>query len=479
MSKIRPVILCGGVGTRLWPVSRSASPKQFQRIDADNETTFFQATVQRHRGDVFDPPLTLVNGSHIGYVVKQLREIQQSAEIIVEPLSRNTGPALAAAALRIASVNPDQPILSLPSDHLISGDFNGVVEAALPAAEEGYIVVFGIKPTYPETGYGYILNGGRCNGWTAVNKVGRFVEKPPIDRARELIALGEAYWASGISLFKAGVLIAEFERHAPDILDCVERAIVNGIETANRIMLAGDDYAMSRSVSCEYAVYEKSDRMALAPADVRWDDVGAWESLHRLGEKNSDGNVTTGDVLLLETSNSFIRSERRLVTVIGLSDLVVVDTEDALLIADRAKTQSVKTAVEMLARINRREVVEHAERVEDWGTSKRLAEGPSFSLRHLRIAAEQQAALPFLDAEIRYLTLVQGEGEVLLNDSTHTLLPGVSILADTEKGCVIVNLGKGDLHVIEMIVESEREAPLAGLTLGDDLMRQLPPAAHA
>jgi mannose-1-phosphate guanylyltransferase/mannose-6-phosphate isomerase len=479
MSRIKPVIMCGGVGARLWPVSRQASPKQFQRIDADRETTFFQATVQRHRDDCFDQPLTLVNAAHLNYVTKQLREIQQVAETIVEPVSRNTAPALAAAALRIAATDPDQPILSLPSDHLISGDFNAVVRAALPAAEEGHIVVFGIKPSYPETGYGYILNGGDCNGWPAIRKVGSFVEKPPVERAIELIAGGQAYWASGISMFKAGVLIAEFEKHAPDILECARRAIANGQDKGSRITLAAEDYAACRSVSCEYAIYEKSDRMVLAPSDVNWDDVGGWEAFYRLGDRNTDGNVTTGDVLLLDTENSFVRSERRLVTVIGMNNVVVVDTEDALLITDRAKSQNVKSAVELLAKAKRKEAVEHRERVEDWGTSKRLVEGQAFALRHLRIMAEQEARIEPLDGQSIYITLIEGAGELHIDGIARILLPGVSLLADSGSDCILRNTGKSELHIVEMAVWTGSGELAQSMVIGEEEMRRLPPVAHA
>ncbi len=479
MKKIKPVILCGGVGTRLWPVSRSASPKQFQPVDGGNSATFFQSTIQRHRGDGFDTPLVLVNNNHLGYAIGQLRDIQQAASIVVEPVSRNTAPALAVAALRIAAIDPEQCILSLPSDHLISGDFNAVVRQALPAAEEDNIVVFGITPTYPETGYGYILEGGSCNGWASVKKVGSFVEKPELARAEELIRLGGAYWASGISLFKARVLIEEFEKHAPDIIVHARKAIANGIIDGNALMLAEEDYGQCQSKSCEYAIYEKCGRMALAPADVAWDDVGAWESFHRNGKKTAEGNVTSGDVLLLDTTNSYVRSNKRLVTIIGMNDLVVVDTDDALLITDRVKTQNVKAAVEMLSKRSRREAVEHLEKSEAWGTSKRLLDGKSFNLRHLRIAEEQSVELPELEYRDRYFTLIEGAGEAIIGGKVTHLAAGASLQVEGGAKCILRNLGSGEMHMIEMAVGREQGGVADAAGIPDSQIWQLSPAAHA
>lgn len=479
MKKIKPVILCGGTGTRLWPMSRTASPKQFQSIDGVGTTTFFQSTVQRHQGETFDRPLVLVNANHVGYVVGQLRDIQQAASIMVEPMSRNTAAALAAAALRVAASNPEQVILSLPSDHLISGDFSAVVRQALAAAEEDNIVVFGIQPTYPETGYGYILEGGQFNGWAGVRKVGSFVEKPELARAQELIRLGGAYWASGISLFKARVLIEEFEKHAPDIIEHARKAVDSGTSDGDILTLEGEAYGHCRSQSCEYAIYEKCQRMALAPADIKWDDVGAWDAFHRNGQKNAEGNVTAGDVLLLDTTNSYVRSNNRLITIIGMNELVVVDTDDALLITDRMKTQNVKLAVDMLAKQRRRETIDHLEKPETWGSSKRLLAGKSFDLVHHRIVPEQIVHLPELDNRSRYFTLIEGIGESLIDGQVNHLAAGASFLVDRGVKCILRNLGSAELHMIEMAVGQVRGDKLKVAEIADAPARQMIPSAHA
>jgi mannose-1-phosphate guanylyltransferase / mannose-6-phosphate isomerase len=467
MALIVPVIMCGGSGTRLWPISRSESPKQFQRIDSASSTTFFQDTVRRHTSALYDMPMVLTNGKHAPIVINQLTEIQQPAEIIAEPASRNTAPAIAVAALQALRRGPDTILLTVPSDHLISDRFNMVVENALHAAEEGYIVVFGINPTYAETGYGYIIDGGHMNGFKSINSVAKFVEKPNFDVASALIERGDAYWASGIALFRASVMIEEFDKHAPDILAKARASITTGITDRRIFKLGALEYSQARNESCEFAVIEKSNRIVLAPADVEWDDVGAWRAFHRIGTKSDAGNVTSGDVVLVDTHNSYIRSESRLVTVIGLDDLVVVDTADALLITSMSGAQSVKKVVEKLNSLGRPEAMRHVLRVEEWGSSNLMAQGQQFSLRHIHVQTDMAVTLGGNASMASVISIVEGQAHILNGIQMLSLSAGSTLSFDPGETVILHNAGSGSLHAMEMLVNRDQVAlrvPIVAVT---------------
>lgn len=463
MSKIIPVIMCGGTGTRLWPMSRAESPKQFQRIDPRYQTTFFQATVQRHSGELFGSPVALVNEQHLGLVKRQLASIQCSAGIVIEPCSRNTAPALAVAALQALETDPDCILLTVPSDHQLSNYFNAVVAGALEAAEHGYIVTFGIKPTYPETGYGYITDGGALNGFKTVHRVAKFTEKPGIEIATALVVEAKSYWASGIALFRPQSMLEEYARHAPDILEAARHALALAKQDRNQIFLHEEAYGSSRNISCESAVLEKSDRIVLAPADVEWDDLGAWPAFHRHGEKSAENNVTSGDVLLVNTTNSYIRSEEKLVTVIGLSNIVVVDTADALLIADMDQTQAVKMAVMHLTGDSRREVLRHKLAIEEWGTSNTLASGTHFALRQITIGSGCTTTLGGAE-RVCVISAVEGSGQVSAEGQLTLMEPGKTLEFDAGTLVTVRNTGSEDLHVIEMQIVAL--SPLSGQPSG-------------
>jgi mannose-1-phosphate guanylyltransferase / mannose-6-phosphate isomerase len=469
MAAIIPVIMCGGSGTRLWPLSRAESPKQFQRINSTDGATFFQETVQRHSCSLYDTPMVMINEKHIGIVLNQLNDIQIQAEIIAEPSSRNTAPAMAVAALQAFDRGYDPILLTVPSDHLLSTHFNAVVEQAVQAALEGYIVTFGISPSYPESGYGYIVDGGGLNEFKTVNRVAQFVEKPGMAAAGALIAKGGAYWASGIALFRASALIEEFEKYAPDILLQARAAIASGKQVGRIFTLGAEAYSQARNESCEYAVMEKSARIALAPANVEWDDVGAWPAFHRVGAKSDVGNVTSGDVVLVDTHDSYIRSESRLVTVIGLHDLIVVDTADALLITTMSHAQGVKKIVEKLALENRPEVMRHTMRVEEWGTSNLMAQGQQFSLRHLQLQAGMTVSLGGKNGMASVISVVEGAGIVFNSGEAHALSAGSTLSIEPGDNAVLHNAGSELLHAVEMLVNREQIARNAGFPETDDI----------
>jgi len=324
-SDIYPLILCGGSGTRLWPLSREQQPKQFQMVEGSGSLSFFQQTVQRHRGGIFSTPIISVGMQHVAAAARQLGEIQCKAHIVAEPLARNTGPAVLAAAMHIFGANPDAVIVVLPSDHVIKGELNAIIQSMHKAAMDGLIVTFGIKPTFPETGYGYIMDGGGFINYPGLHRVERFVEKPELTLACGLFETGFAYWASGISMFRADKIIADYRLFDPATFDAVKLSLDLSTPLADLdgIALAAIPYARAASLPTEIAVFERTKDIALAPADIEWDDVGAWNSLHSIGRKNESGNVISGDVLLHDTFGSLVRGGERLVAVLGLSDVML------------------------------------------------------------------------------------------------------------------------------------------------------------
>jgi mannose-1-phosphate guanylyltransferase/mannose-6-phosphate isomerase len=344
---IRPVILSGGGGTRLWPLSRSGNPKQFQRIVG--EESLLQATVQRCVGPGFGPPLISTGAGQCASVVDQLQAIGVApAAILLEPAARNTAPAVAATAHWALARGEDDPLLVMPSDHMIpdATAFQAAVEAALPAALEGNLLTFGIRPARVHTGYGYIHAAEPVS--EAVRKVERFVEKPDAERAAAFLADGNYFWNSGIFLFRPSAFLAELKRYAPDVGEQVEQTM--HAATSDAVFVRpGNAFASVRDVSIDYAVMEHSEKMLVVPVTFAWSDVGSWDAVRELMPADESGNVLQGDVLALGVTNSLIRSDSDVtVAVIGLDRVVCVVTEDAVFIAPLDRAQDVKKVVEEL-----------------------------------------------------------------------------------------------------------------------------------
>lgn len=467
MSTINPVILCGGIGTRLWPLSREQQPKQFQPINADG-ITFFQATVQRHAGRVFGKPVVLVNNRHMSTVNRQMRALMTEAMVIGEPVSRNTGPALLAASLYLYDENPDAVLLALPSDHVIDGDLEPSMVAALPAVNDGLIVTFGIAPRYPESGYGYIIDGGPYFGYEGVRKAARFVEKPVVQVAEALIAEGGAYWASGISLFRADTLIEEYRRIAPDTLRAVQEAKRLAERSGSGVMLEATAFAQASNESTESAIFEHTELMTLFPAEVQWDDVGAWSAFHTIGSKDATGNVSSGDVVLVDTENSYIRGGNKLVAVVGLSDVIVVDTPDALLVTSRSASQKVKKVVEMLAKTSRPEIVDHRWINTDWGRIGTISEGGGYSIRQMVLNPGGTVLFESKSTQKSLLTVAEGLAQIRTEAGVKELGVGSTFEVGPQVRAALTNPGVVMLQVIEVSCEigSKEAAAPAGSTIG-------------
>ncbi|MEM9248565.1 MAG: sugar phosphate nucleotidyltransferase [Pseudomonadota bacterium] len=361
MKRIYPLIVCGGKGTRLWPLSRTQSPKQFQKIGGAGSLTFFQMALRRHQGDLFHDPIVVTGVTHRGTVVQQLRDIQVQATVICEPMGRNTGPAVLAAAHAIRQTDPEAILVVVPADHVIEGDLARTMAACLPAAEAGHIISFGIAPRYPETGFGYIVDDGPMEDMGPVRRVQGFVEKPPADAAQALIDTGTAFWASGLSMFRAATIIEEYARFDPDTAATVAASVAAAQQTPDALYLETDTFAQAHAAPTEQVVFEKTDRIAMAELQVSWDDVGSWLAMYKILPSDGNGNVLQGDVIARDTANTMVRADSRLVSVVGLSDVIVVDTPDALLVAKLDETQSVKKVVEQLKSDDRTEVEIHAD----------------------------------------------------------------------------------------------------------------------
>ncbi|MDG3042779.1 mannose-1-phosphate guanylyltransferase [Roseicyclus marinus] len=359
MFKIHPVILSGGMGSRLWPISRVSSPKQFQTIDGNGGPSFLQTTVLRHCNDAFHAPLIVANSDQSAMIDSQMSAIGLKPQIIGEPVGRNTGPAVLAAALHLRRRDPDAMLLVLPSDHVIDGDLNGTILEASRGADAGRIVVLGIAPTYAETGFGYMTSGGVVEGYPALHHVSAFVEKPDLQLAQALIREGRSFWATGISIMRADLIIAEFARLEPETLAAVELALANGKEVGTTLHLDRGHFTRARSEPTERMIFEHSPMVAMAPVSVGWNDVGAWSAVHTIGTKDADGNVLSPEVLTVDTHNSLVRGCGRLIAVVGLDDVIIVDTPDALLVTNHQNAQKVKDAVAALKTTARPEVECH------------------------------------------------------------------------------------------------------------------------
>ncbi|WP_371155869.1 mannose-1-phosphate guanylyltransferase [Jannaschia sp. 2305UL9-9] len=463
MTRITPLIICGGNGTRLWPLSRRQAPKQFQRLAGPDSLTFFQSAVQRHRGAAYTDPVIVTGAMHEGTVRAQLRDIQVKARIICEPMGRNTGPAVLAACEAVIEAHPDTVFVVIPADHVIEGDMTTPMSACVPAALDGRIVTFGIPPRYAESGFGYIIDNGPVGkGDTPLREVGQFVEKPAVDDAQRLIDQGGAYWASGLSMFSAQTLISEYQRLDPTSARHVRDAVQNASRSTNTLHLAGASFSLAASEPTEGLIFEKTDRIALAPLDVSWDDVGSWKAMHSVGKADADGNVLQGDVIALNSRNSLVRADSRLVSIVGLQDVVVVETADALLVAHIDESQVIKDVVSRLQATDRSEALRHAD-----AASPKMVKAPASEVT--RAVGAEMAGDNF-----KLGTSEIGVGQALMMDRgprTHQAIVVSGQVRATGMGW-IKEVGAGgriyadDLGRIEMRNLSEKPAELLFVTLG-------------
>ena len=445
-----PVVLSGGAGTRLWPLSRELYPKQLLPLIGAH--TMLQDTVRRLEGLQVEAPVVVCNEAHRFLVAEQLRGIDCRAQaIVLEPVGRNTAPAIALAAhAALAAGNAEVLLLVLPADHVIRDvpAFQRAVRAAVLAAQAGHLVTFGVVPRTPETGYGYIRRGAALSigSW----RIDRFVEKPERAKAEEFIAGGDYYWNSGMFLFGARHYLEELRRHAPDIASACEQAFAMAQRDLDFTRVDAAQFAACRAESIDYAVMEKIADAVMVPLDAQWSDVGSWSALHEACEKDADGNVIRGDVLAEQTHNSYLYAESRLVAVVGLNDHVVIETKDAVLVAPRDRVQEVKSLVSRIKNLGRNEHALHREVFRPWGSYDSLDNGERFQVKRLTIRPGGVLSLQMHHHRAEHWVVVSGTARITRGDEIFPLQENQSTYIAVGVRHRIENPGKVPLHIIEV-----------------------------
>lgn len=448
---VRPVLLCGGSGTRLWPLSRTHFPKQFLRLTGD--FSLLQNTLRRLDGLAGQgSPIAVANENHRFLLAEQLLEMGLTADILLEPAARNTAPAVAAAAVHALgqSSGEDSPLLLvLPSDHAIAdvAAFQQAVRTAIPHAQGGALVTFGIVPTRAETGYGYIRRGLPLDDAFVLD---RFVEKPDATTARAYLDSGEYLWNSGMFLFRADVYLAELERVAPAIRQCAADAVEKARHDLDFLRLDPSAFAASPSDSIDYAVMEKTGNGVIVPLDAGWNDIGAWDAMAALGQADASGNTVRGDVLTIDTSDSVVFAAGRLVATVGVRDLVVVATTDAVLVADRSNAQDVKKVVEALKRASREETEFQHVVHRPWGSYEGVASGPRYQVKRILVKPGASLSLQKHHHRAEHWIVVKGTAKVVRGEETMLLSENQSTYIPLGVVHRLENPGRIDLEIVEV-----------------------------
>ena len=426
-----PVILSGGSGSRLWPVSRESFPKQFWGL-LNHGRSMIVETALRGRGPGFAAPVIVCNNEHRFLVAEQLRDGGVTdARIVLESVGRNSAPAVAAAALLVAQADPQAVIWMMAADSAIEdlAALHATLALAVAGARAGRIVTLGMRPSGPETGYGYMEVGAELGEAPGVHAVARFIEKPDADGAAALVAAG-ALWNAGMFVFTAQTMLEELQLHAPDVLSAVRQALEGASEDLDFIRLRPDAFAAAPNISLDYAVAERTHRIAVVPAEMKWSDVGSWSALWDLGAKDEAGNVAVGDVVLEGSSHCYARSDGILTAVVGLTDAVVVVTEDAVLAMHRDRAQDVKKVVERLKLAGRHEAVAHNRVYRPWGFYESLIHGDRFQVKRIVVTPGHKLSLQkhFHRAEhwvvVNGTALVTRDGEeVMVRENESIYLP--------------------------------------------------------
>lgn len=450
-AQIHPVILSGGAGTRLWPLSRASYPKQLLKLSS--QRTMLQDTVARGLIDVgFAAPLLVCNEEHRFLVDDQLQQIGITPQaILLEPKARNTGPAIAVAALWLLSRDPDALMLVQPSDHVIASpaDFHRAVMRGVATAQEGRLVTFGIKPAHPDTGYGYIQSGETL-GNDGVFAVDNFVEKPDRDTAQRFVDSGAFLWNSGIFLLGARAYLGELSRINPTMLEACERAVRDGQDDLAFFRLNAEAFAEAPSLSIDHAVMEHTSRAAVVPVDMTWSDVGSWRALRDIAPADGDGNVLQGDVLVERMTNSYVRSEGRLVAAVGLDNVVVVATDDAVLVADADCAAEVSGVVAKLRGQNRTESQQHVTCYRPWGHYRSVDAGDRFQVKRITVKPGAKLSLQKHYHRAEHWVVVHGTAIVQRGEERMLLRENESVYIPIGTEHRLENPGKLPLQLIEV-----------------------------
>ncbi len=446
MHPIIPVILSGGSGTRLWPLSREAYPKQFLPLVGDD--TMLQATWKRVASLADKPPIVVANQEHRFMAAEQLRECNATPDaIILEPIGRNTAPAIAVAALHALSQQEDALLLILPSDHVVRDEhaFHAAVKIAARAADQGRLVTFGIVPDAPETGYGYIKAAGN----DGIRAVERFVEKPDLATATQYLASGEYFWNSGMFLFKASRYLEELRKFQPDIITASEAALKRAARDQDFVRLDAESFGQSPSDSIDYAVMEKTTDAAVVPLDAGWSDVGSWSALWAVSDKDGNGNAHHGDVIEVDCHDTYAYGTR-LIALVGLRDVVVVETDDAVLVGHRDRVQDVKEVVNRIKREGRSEAAAHRKVYRPWGAYDSIDNGERFQVKRITVKPGASLSLQMHHHRAEHWIVVSGTAEVTRGDEVILLTENQSTYIPLGVTHRLRNPGKLPLELIEV-----------------------------
>lgn len=450
---IQPVILSGGSGTRLWPLSRETHPKQF--LPLAGERSLLQETALRVADPArYLPPIVVCNAEHRFLVAEQLRVVGATPKAIaLEPAARNTAAATAIGALLAAAAEPARPILVLPSDHIVRdpGAFREAVDAALPAARDGALVTFGIEPEGPETGFGYVRRGAPLAAAPGAFAVERFVEKPDAARAAEMLAEGGWSWNGGMFLLRADRYLAELARHEPAVLDACVAAVTGARRDLDFLRVDAEAFARAPSISIDYAVMERTDRAAVVPVAMGWSDVGSWHALWARTARDARGNAAVGDTLLDDTHDCYVRGEDGvLVAALGVRDLVIVATGDAVLVADRERSQDVKRVVEALKAQGRGQSTAHPRVFRPWGSYETVDAGERHQVKHIAVLPGRALSLQRHAKRAEHWVVVRGVARVTRGNDVFELYENQSTYIPLGVRHRLENPGADTLHLVEV-----------------------------
>ncbi|MGF1689543.1 mannose-1-phosphate guanylyltransferase/mannose-6-phosphate isomerase [Photobacterium japonica] len=447
--KISPVILAGGNGSRLWPYSRSMFPKQFLSI-GESEDSMLQTTLMRLDGLDTSEPVIISNEEHRFIAAEQLRSLNQKASILLEPAGRNTAPAIAIAAMKAMECGEDPILLVLAADHVVQNisAFQKSVLLAQKQAKKGALVTFGIVPTEPETGYGYIHRGALVDEDSFT--VEKFVEKPCLEKAQQYLESGEFYWNSGCFMFKASAYLDELKQFAPAIYEACALSIAKSSVDRDFVRVDADEFIKCPDDSIDYAVMERTDKAIVVPMDAGWSDVGSWSALWDISAKDENGNASKGDAILENSQGCLIHAPNKLVAAVGLKDIIVVETKDAVLVANKSNVQEVKKVVEHLKSEQREEYREHREVYRPWGMADAIDKGGRYKVNRITVKPGERQTVQIHYHRAEHWVVVSGTAKVTKGDETFIITENQSTYIPVGIPHSIENPGKMPLELIEI-----------------------------